>query len=267
MLNVPLIKQDAAENLRLWFLVTGLMVLCVAAFTGGYVPAGGTKQLMSFSVLPQNLRTALGIEQFDGTLAGVLGGGLYGSVFRLLPMLFTVPAADRLLAGRVENGTMAYLLSAPGGRRRTVVTQIYYLAASLFLMFFSVFAAGCICGLVCKRGKLLVGMFFLMNFGAFCLHFCLAGISFLASCISNERRVSLMIGAGIPILLYLIWMLSNMGGIFDYLKYATVFSLFSISVILDGSVLFALTYPVLLLAGAACFWLGSHIFRKRDLPL
>lgn len=261
MFSIPLVKQDILENLRLWLLATGAMILWLLFLLWNYEP-----QAELFSVLPQSVRQAFGVELRAVPVTDFLGGYFYGSVALLLPLVYSVPAAARIVAGRLENGMMAYLLSTPNTREKIIFSQIYYLGISLFVMFFTVFAAGCAVGAFWGE-KLSVAVFALMNLGAFCLHFFLAGICFFVSCICNDRRISWMIGSGISILFYLIRVLANLGGVFDYLKFLTFFSLFSPRVLSEGSVMFAWEYPLLILAGLLCYWFGSRLFRKRDLPI
>ena len=76
-----------------------------------------------------------------------------------------------------------------------------------------------------------------------------------------------MAGAGIPILMYVIKMLANVGGKVEKLKYCTIFTLF------DPTGLAAKDTPACLLAlamimGAIVLYAGAIIiFKKRDLSI
>lgn len=267
MLSIPLLKQDLMENIRLWLIVTGAMTLYTVLLIAGCGPGGEANVPVFFEILPDSLRMALGLERYEPSLNGVLGGYLYGTVFMIAPLLFSIPAACRLVAAKTESGMMTWILAAPCDRARIAFTQIYFLGFGLFLMFFVTGTAGMIWGLWKQPALFSAGSFFLMNLGAFCLHFCVGGAAFLASCACNDRETALMIGTGVPLLFYLIYMLSNMGGILDYLKYATVFSLCSAGDIVEGNLMFAWKYPVLILSGVFLSWMGMRTFEKRDLPL
>ena len=75
-------------------------------------------------------------------------------------------------------------------------------------------------------GELDVPAYLVVNAGLLCLHLALGGFCFFASCLFNESRLSVALGAGVPVLFFLIRMLANMGGRLEKLKYATVFTLF-----------------------------------------
>lgn len=267
MFSIPLMKQELKENIRLWLIVTGVMVLYMMFVIVSYVPGENAGILALAETLPAGFRTALGVKQYDPSFAGVLGVHLYGTAFMIIPLFFGITASCRLTAAKVERGTMAWLLSAPVSRGKIVFTQVYYLIFSLLLMFLVTCVSGIMCALWRQPEAFEMGSFILMNLGAFCMHFCLSAMAFAASCACNEKSTALMIGMGIPVLFYLIRMLSNMGGLFDYLKYVTVFTLCSTEDVLDGSIMFAWKYPVLILVGVFLYWLGMRIFERRDLPL
>ena len=68
-------------------------------------------------------------------------------------------------------------------------------------------------------------------------------------------------------LFYILKMLASLGGIFGYLKYVTIFSMYLADDVIDEGMFFIWKYPVLILAGVLLYWLSMRIFEKRDLPL
>ena len=75
------------------------------------------------------------------------------------------------------------------------------------------------------------------------------------------------IGAGIPVVSYLIHMLANMEGNLKFLKYLTVFSLFDTKRILAADRIGYLFMGILAAAGMLFYVLGIVLFRKRDLSV
>ena len=67
-------------------------------------------------------------------------GTLVGSIFfkmagLLLPIIYLIMTANSLIAGQVDSGSMAYILSSSVKRRAVTFTQGVFLVGSLFLMF------------------------------------------------------------------------------------------------------------------------------------
>ena len=87
-----------------------------------------------------------------------------------------------------------------------------------------------------------------------------------ASCISNDTKRSLSIGAGVPIVLFLIQMLANMGGKLTNLKYFTIFTFFNANDIIAGKGV-VLSVSILLAVAIILYGTGIFIFSKRDIPV
>ena len=75
------------------------------------------------------------------------------------------------------------------------------------------------------------------------------------------------LGAGVPVLFFLIRMLANMGGRLEKLKYATVFTLFDPTGLFRGDSAAYAGAAVLLALGLGFYALGTAVFSRRDLPL
>ena len=106
-----------------------------------------------------------------------------------------------------------------------------------------------------------------LNLGLLCLQLLIAGICFFFSCLWSDTRYSLAFGAGIPVVMYVLQMLSNMGGKLEGIRYATFFSLFRSQDWIDGSS--AAWWGALALAvGAALLYAGGiAVFARKDLQL
>ena len=116
-------------------------------------------------------------------------------------------------------------------------------------------------------GELDVPAYLVVNAGLLCLHLALGGFCFFASCLFNESRLSVALGAGVPVLFFLIRMLANMGGRLERLKYATVFTLFDPTGLFRGDGAAYAGAAVLLALGLGFYALGTAVFSRRDLPL
>lgn len=265
VLNLPLLKRTIKTNGKLWLLCTGLLMLQIFLSLGLYSWGNGMGRI--FRGMPQGLAAVLGIDTAADTLTAYLSSCLFGFFYPVLGMVYAITAANRLMAKKVESGTMVYLLSSPNKRGRIANTQAYFLVMSLFAMFFCTMTAGILGCVLRFPGKLDVPQFILFHIGVFCLELCLGGISFLVSCVSNESRISLTIGAGIPVCFLLIHMIANMGGSLEILRFATVFTLFDTADVMGESLSVCWKFPVLAVLGFVFFRMGISLFGKRDLPL
>lgn len=118
----------------------------------------------------------------------------------LLPIVYTIMTANNLIAGQVDSGSMAYVLSTPTRRRQVTATQMCFLVLSLFVMF----ALTCITGLVslaALKGAASVtityGEMALLCLGAFVTMLAVAGICFLASVWFDRSKQAMTWGGGL----------------------------------------------------------------------
>jgi len=95
----------------------------------------------------------------------------------------------------------------------------------------------------------------------------MGGFCFFASCLFNESRLSVALGAGVPVLFFLIRMLANMGGKLETLRYITLFTLFQPDKLLAGEAAGWVFAAVLGLLGTALYVAGILLFHRRDLPI
>ena len=119
----------------------------------------------------------------------------YGMLVPALSAIFIIIVGNKLLAGQVDRGSMAYLLTAPVRRLTVTLTQTLYFIGALVVT----------CLLVnhyAEAGfakKILVEL----NFGALAIAFAFAGIMFLASGVFNLSKLSLGTG-GVLILAFIL---------------------------------------------------------------
>ena len=246
MINIPILKKNFREHIWLWGIVTAVLVLYLFLLLGTYAPDGKAGVILLFSGLPSAVQTALGAGNYGLSLSGILGGYFWENIFTLVPFVFSIPVAASFVAGKLESGAFAWILSAPVEREKLLFTQIYSFTFALFALFF----VNCLVGIVC--GLAFCGSYFVIS-------------EFLLMC--DEKALAVMITTGIVLLFYILKMLASLGGIFGYLKYVTIFSMYLADDVIDGGMFFIWKYPVLILAGVLVYWLSMRIFEKRDLPL
>ena len=211
-------------------------------------------------------------------------GLIIGSIFYriagiLLPMVYVIMTANGLLAGQVDSGSMAYVLSTPTKRRTVSTTQMLYLLVSLLAMFLLVTAVSVVSIWIVGGNTFAInfGEILFFNLGAFLTMFAFAGFCFMCSAIFNRTKYSMSIGGGISMFMLVCTILGLFGSQvvpaamridqMNFFNYLSIITLFDTSVILAGGFNFLIGFGVLALIGIVTFIVGTFVFDKKDLPL
>lgn len=230
------------------------------------------------SSLPQEVSDALAdIGSMD--LYGLLVGSIFFKMAGLLlPIIYMIMTANALIAGQVDSGSMAYILSTPTKRRKVTITQITYLVLSLFAMFTLTSITSVIClSIVNVTTSLTIGKILLLNLGAFVVMFAMSGICFLASSWFNRSKHSMALGGGLSMFFLVATMLGLFGSeiipsiirmdALNMFNYVSIISLFDVVSILDGTLTFLWKFAILIAIGVICYIIAIKKFDKKDLPL
>lgn len=263
---MPLLKREIKSNFKVFLIIAAVASMYISVMVSMFEPGLG-EMLAEFEKAMPGLMSAAGMTNPGTTLQSFLKTYLYGFFMFVLPMIYELFTANKLVAGYVDRGSMASILSSPHSRRKVIRTQGFFLTASVCLMIFYITALGIVCSEMMFPGDLEIAEFLRLNAGLLCLHVCISGFFFFMSCICNDTRRSTGIGVGVFLGFYLIQMLSNMGDKLENLKYATVFTLFDGDALLKGESRAVAMSGILLLIGILLFELGKYRFQKRDLPL
>ncbi|MGN1052179.1 MAG: ABC transporter permease, partial [Candidatus Scatosoma sp.] len=230
------------------------------------------------SSLPQNVADALKeIGEMD-LYALIVGSIFYKLAGLLLPIIFTIMAANNLIAGQVDSGSMAYVLSTSTKRKTVAFTQGVYLAGSLFLMYFLTFITGCVCLCFVREDVALnCGKLALLNLGAFLVLLALSGLCFFSSCFFDRSKRSMALGGGLSIYALVAAMLGLFGSpvipsvirleSLNGFNYTTIITLFDVISVMDGTTAFIWKFAVLAVLGIGGYIAGAIRFNKKDLPL
>lgn len=265
-MNLSLLKEDLRGGWKLFVLFFAVLAMYIAVIITMFDPELTSTLTLLTQSMPE-LMAAFGMGTVATTLAGFLANYLYGFLFLILPMVFVVMLSNRLISGHVDRGSMAWLLASPSSRGKVIVTQAFAQIISMLVMVvLSTLLTVGICQ-VMFPGELTIGRYIVLNLGLFCLQLAIGGICFLASCIFNESKNALAVGAGIPAAFFLVQMLVNLGGKLADLKYFTMFTLFQATGLLEGTTGAYAGAAALAALGAALYAAGIAIFRKRNLPL
>lgn len=222
-----------------------------------------------------NALTELGSMDISGLLVGSMFFKMAGL---LLPIVFVITTANGLLAGQVDSGSMAYVLSTPTRRRTVTITQMIYLLSSIFVMF-AVLTVSSVVTMLCVGADFGISIteLLLLNLGAFVTTVAIGGFCFMCSAIFNRSKHSISIGGGLSIFFLVCTILGLFGSnvmpqamrisAMNVFNYVSIISLFDTSSILAGGTTFIWKLAILLVFSAVCFFIGIKRFDKKDLPL
>lgn len=211
----------------------------------------------------------------------IVGSIFYKLAGLLLPIIYVIMASNNLIAGQVDSGSMAYVLSTSTKRRTVVFTQAVYLIGSLLAMFSLTTVTGCVCLAIVKADSTSIimsyGELILLNLGAFLVLFALSGLCFFTSCWFDRSKRSMAIGGGLSIYSLVGAMLGLFGtqtipsvvrlDALKYFNYTTIISLFDSVSIIDGTLTFLWKFAILIVFGVVGYVIGARKFVKKDLPL
>ena len=228
--------------------------------------------------LPQEVSDALDeIGQMD--MYGILVGSIFFKMAGLLlPIIYMIMTSNALIAGQVDSGSMAYVLSTSTKRRSVTFTQSAYLIGSLFVMFLCTAITSIVClSIVDVETGLNWQKLLLLNLGAFLVMFAMSGICFLTSCWFDRSKHAMGLGGGLSMFFLVATMLGLFGSsilpsiirmdALNYFNYVSIITLFDPISILDGTTSFIWKFCILAAIGCVCYVIGSIRFSKKDLPL
>ena len=237
------------------------------------------------------------MSQID--LNSILNELIYKIAGVLLPMIYVMIAANRLIAAQVSDGSMAYILSTPTNRKTVVRTQYIFLILTIIAMYIiitiSAVSSELFSYLMAKHNNPdnvvpyspLTTLLF--SLGSFLSMFALGGICFGASAFFNKSSNSVAVGGGACIVSFLCCILGLFGNevfvavgigvkamaFFNYLSIFTLIDNSSMSAFAkavqgyDATISYSWIWElgILVAIGAVFAYVGGRRFVKKDLPL
>ena len=265
-MNMILYKNGIRGSLKLLLILASVLAMYFVLIIAMFDPELGAALNELAKSMPQ-IMAMFGMDEVGSGLIGFMSNYLYGFIMLVLPMVFSILTANRLVAKQVEQGSMAYLLAAPVSRLKIAFTQMKVLGSGVFVLVGFATLVGYASAKVLFPGELDTGLFLLINFGALCLQFFISGICFLASCIFNDTKYSVGLGAGIPALAFILQMMANIGNELEKAKYTTFFTLFNPDGIIKGENTAFGRIIALAVGAIALYTTAILVFAKKDMPV
>ena len=207
----------------------------------------------------------------------VIGTIFYKIAGLLLPIVYVITTANSLIAGQVDSGAMAYVLSTPTKRRKVTFTQAIFLIGSLILMYLIIGLTGFVARIFTGPGfEITQFELFQLNVGALVTLISISGICFFTSSWFNRSKFSIGFGGGTA----MVFLVSTILGMFgspvipgamkieamNVFNYLSIITLFDVTAILEGNNYYI---GMLILLGIAIlgYLIGALRFDRKDLPL
>lgn len=232
------------------------------------------------STLPQDVSD--GIEEVGkADLFGlVIGSIFYKIAGLLLPFIYIIMVSNNLIAGQVDSGSMAYILSTSTKRKQVTFTQGVFLIASIFVMTLCLTLTSFVCYAIIN-GSVDTDLNYLkltyLNLGFFVTLLTISGLCFLTSCWFDRTKKSMSIGGGLTMFFLVATMLGLFGtsvlpsiirlSSLNFFNYVSLISLFDTYSIIHGSYTFLWKLAIMLGLAIVGYIVGSVRFDKKDLPL
>jgi len=266
MINWTLYKRGIQGSWKMLLIFAAVITMYFTVIVSMFDPALGSA-LNEFAKAMPELMAIVGMNPASAELVSFMEAYLYGFIMLVFPMLFCILSANKLIARHVDRGSMTYLLSAPVKRETVAFTQMKVMVTGLFALVLYATLLGIVNCEISFPGELDIGKFILLNIGVLCLQLFIGSICFLCSCIFNDSKYAVGVGAGIPALGFIVQMIANAGEKLENAKFATFFTLFDSNGIIAGEP-GAIWGMVVLFAGAiTLFAVSTVVFSKKDLHI
>jgi ABC-2 type transport system permease protein len=266
MISFPLFKRNINYSLKVSVIFIAILAMYTTIIIYMFDPEMA-EMLKQYQEIMPGMMSAVGMTGASSTLTEFINTYLYGFIMLIIPMIFEIIIVNNLLMKYVDSGSMACLLATPNSRKKIIVTQFLSICLSILFIIIITTIIGVVSSEAMFAGELHMSNYIKLNISVFFLHLAVSGIAFFAACFFNESKGYFAVGAGLPILFYLIQMLANMGGKLDFLKYLTLYSLFPGDRIMSGEEGVLLSNIAMVGIAVVLYGAGMVRFIKKDLPI
>lgn len=267
LMSKVLFKVNIKSNYPLFLFVTAILLLYTTMSVGMFDPLNAEMIEAMLNMMPNSMMKAFGFDSLGTELTGYLGNYLYGFIYLVFPMIYTILVSNKLIAKHVDTGSMAYLLTTPHSRTVIARTQAIFLAVSTLFIFLINVAVAIVMSEIMFRGLLQIGSYIMLNVVTYLCLLLVSSIGFFFSCLFNDTKNSLAFGAAIPIVFVVLKMVSAINDNLSMLKYFSLYSLVDVNKILEGGPYPFIVSLILLFVASIIFTASIKLFDKRSLSI
>lgn len=265
-MSIALFKATLKKNWVLLLIFFGVLVMYATVMISMFNPDDTAELLSIATVLPVEFMNALGLSDIFTSLTSYLASWFYGFLMIAMPLVYSIILGNRLVAKSVDSGSMACLLSTPNSRVKITATKGIYAIVSIILLQLLLFGAIVVGTKMMLPGELEVGAFFKLNVTSMLVNMAVMSIVFFFSCLFNDSRYSMGLGAGVPIIFLLLNMLGGISSDTEILKKISIFGWYDPVELVNGvsalgvNLIYTGITVVLLVSGVL-------IFKHKRLPI
>ena len=137
MFSVPYFNQLVKSNYKLLLAFTFVLCIFLIVMCNVFTPEAVSElSNTTKGTIVSNILTG------NGTLIGFMSNSFYALMAILFPMVYSIFVGNRMIAEKVDKGSMASFLSTPVSRSQITITSALYLILSLFFMWVVVSIVG-----------------------------------------------------------------------------------------------------------------------------
>jgi ABC-2 type transport system permease protein len=264
MISWPLFKYNMRQNRTLWMIILAILAMYLLIIMTMFDPNMVDSLERMLELLPEGLVKAMGFESFGTTLLTFTANYIYGFLVFLFPMIYSVMVNHRLVAQHIDKGSMSYLLATPNTRRKIVLTQAAFSIFGVAALFVAATVIALVAAALMFPGAMEAGKFILLNLYTIAVYMAVGGIGFLAGCLLEER-LSLAVGAGLPVMFLFFQMLGNAGDKIAWLGKFSLYYLFDFDRLFSPEQSVLPQVLALLAIALVTYGLAVLSFEKRDM--
>lgn len=263
MINKPLFSHGMRSSVRFLLIFAAVITLYVCCILFIYDPQT-VEMLDYFADIMPELMAAVGMQSGTTNLLGFMISYLYGFILLVFPMLFCILRANGLIAKYIDQGSIVYLLAAPVKRRQIVLTQMLVFLSSLFALLGYTTVLEFLFAQMRFPGELSLLALLRINLGLLVLHCFLGGIALFSCCAFSGAKWSMLVGAGIPVLMYLFQMIANTAEKLEWARYFSAFSLYDPTGLAESAPSAEIKLAVLLIGSLLLYPGAIAVFCQKD---
>lgn len=241
-----------------------VLILCLSALFPSI--ASGNSYTDLLKTLPSGMLNAIGMKGSISNFNDYLNMNFYNSIYLYILMVYVIVFPLNLISKPIEDTSLAYYLNSPVSRKKFFYSQAIAFVTGL--------AATCVLSVIFgiasreffARGyQFRVAEFVKANVIIACIFFFLGSICLLFDAISKRANEAVIYGATIVIVEYFFDMLVKISDKAGWMKYLTVFTLYSADSMKNGFSAFSLKCGILIAASCLFTLLAAELFKRRDL--
>ena len=245
LLSRSILKQNFRSNWLLWLVLTAILALNMFS--------------MPMIDLPEDIAGVTFMQLFVNVI--------FEGVGMILMLVWVIIVGNKLVCAEVDRGTMSFTLNTPITRSQLILSKalFFILSTTSIIVIGTAFAS---MSVAIFDANVDLGRLWLLAFTFILFIMATAGITFFASCWFNRTSYSLSVGAGLPLMFYVLSTLANLEN-FGFLRFLSLNTLFPADYIAMGEPLsnFVGQLVALSVIALGLFAGGIYKFTHKDLPL